>query len=321
MRIMRIGVFFNLNSRKVKLGFFSVERIERIFSREISKHEWEIFPTDDLKEFEKTIKEKVDVQDVAVIVGGDGTLKHFIDIVVREGASFPYIIPVKGGSMNVVHKNIFPRQRPGVIEKKIAQFLNSFNRREDIPLNFVREVRTMVIREGDFEHFGFMVGAGSIWKAMKLYYEMGTGPDKAMELIGKVISGFILGKKFAKDIVKPVECDLKIDGWRYPYSTALGIVASVFRKMVLFTRPFVAEKTKEGFYFLVISESPWTAIRYFHSIALGRKVLKKSYNGIAEKVELIFEGGYTVDGEIYDRNRAHLEIGLGVKVPFLVPMI
>ena len=324
---MKVGIILNLNASRVRLGFFSKSRIERILGSPSGsgKNNFYVFEAKNLTEFQSILQYLKDEKvDVISLVGGDGSFKYLLDNISlfwKDENDFPMIIPIKGGSMNVLHKNVFPKQSAGSVFTKIKYFLNDFDSPKNLPPSFIKPLRSIMIISDKIEGgmYGFMFGCGVVWKSMLRYYQMGTGPKKAMELIGAVIAGFVLREKSAIEIAKPVWCNIKIDGEKYPYSKMLAAVASSFKKLVLFTKPFVAERWKDGFYFLAVSEDAWFCIRNFKGIATGKKNLQKSFNNVASEVEMSFEGGFTVDGEVYGKPKSisQVKITQGIMVKFL----
>jgi len=326
--IMNIAVFINPFSGKAIYGFFSEERFVEIFKKYLSpEHSFSIVETTSPADVPKKIREIMDY-DVVAIVGGDGTIKSFIDIFIpllirrkKSGQSFPLIIPIGGGSMNVIQKNILPSQTTGIAPRVICDLVNSFKRREDIPPSFIKKVKVLQFSEflGSEKkvQWGFMFGNGAIFKGLQIYYSRGVGSQSALSLFFEFIYSAFSGKGFSQHIKNPINAEIYIDGWKFPYDRVLGCLGSVFKKMILFTQPFVSERFSDSFYFIAFADDVFRLALNFPFIILGRKVLEKTFNGTAKVVEMKFEGGFTIDGEVFERTETHLKIELGPEIEFL----
>ena len=326
---MDIAVFINPFSGKALYGFFSEERFSEIFKKYLSKkHNFSIVKTESPSDVPKKVQELMDY-DVVAVVGGDGTIKTFVDIFIplflkrkSRKRSTPLLVPIGGGSMNVIHKNIFPSQTVGIAPRLICDLVNDFERKEDIPPSFIKKVRVMEFVEmGDEKRvqWGFMFGNGAVFKGLEVYYSRGVGPDKALSLLLELVSSAFFKVGVVREIEKPIYAEIYIDGWKFPHEKILGTLSSVFKKMILFTRPFVGDKLSDGFYFIAYAGKPIKLAIYFPLIALGKKVLEGTFNGVAKEVEMKFEGGYTIDGELFMRKETHMKIRLGPELEFLSP--
>lgn len=326
--MIKTAVIINANARKARLGLFTKSRTIRILERGgRPRNSIDVFETSSVGEFMSLMSTlKDDKVNVIAVVGGDGTYKYVVDALKRfwQDEEFPLIIPIKGGSMNVLHKNVLPEQTPGTIFSRIKYFIGNLNSINEIPNERKKTIRAMKAVSNMFEGemFCFMFGCGVIWRAALKYYKMGTGPQKALEIMGSQIAGFVIGRKEARKFIKPISARIKIDGEEYPYDKIILATAASFKRSILFAKPFLGELKDGGFYFLTTSEDVWTCIRHFRALALGRKVLPKSFNGVAKEVEIEFEGGMTMDGEVWGKEGEegfnHIRLKDGISVKFLV---
>ncbi len=324
---MEIAVFINPYSGKARYGFFSEERFHDIFSKYLSsKHRFEIVKVKSPEDIPERIEYIMNF-DIVAVVGGDGTVKNFMDIFVplmmgREAKSIssPLIIPIGAGSLNVIHKNILPSQTIGTAPRILCDIVNEFDTKDDIPPNFIKKIKLLRFDEKEkqtFTHYGFMFGNGAVFKAMQIYYSRRVGPENALYLIFELLISVITGKEPGRSLRSPCEMSIKIDGWDFPHKTVYGVVASVFRKMLLFAQPFSSDMVSDGFFFAAYADQYIKLALNFPFIVLGKKVLPKSFNGVVREVDMSFDGGYTVDGELFYRDRTHLKISLGPEIKFL----
>jgi hypothetical protein len=315
---MHICVFINPFSGKTIQGFFSEERIKDIFSKYLSReHSFEFVKTENPDELPSKISYILKKADIVALVGGDGTIKTFIDLLIpmSEGEKkIPIIAPIGAGSLNVVAKNVLP-QTVGTAPRLICDIVNSFSSFPD--MRFVKMISPLKFEEENLVQYGFMFGNGVIFSGAEIYDSWGFGSQKAFSLIIKAIFSFFFGGELKEKLTKYISCEIKVDGSEVPIKRAVACLASLFDKMILFTRPFISKPQEGKFFFAVFGDSHKKLALNFLNIALGRKVLENSINSLASEVFLKFEGGYTIDGEIFRRSFTEMKISLGPKIPFL----
>jgi hypothetical protein len=323
---MHITFFLNPFSGKAFYGFFSEERIKDILRKHLSSlHTFEIVSGVPPTFLEQKIKEIAFGSDVIVIVGGDGTIKTFADFFIplydelkAKGKNIPFLIPIGAGSLNVVAKNIVKNQTPGTAPRIVCDIVNNFNSWSDVDPLYIRKVRPLKIEEEGFSpNFGFMFANGLIFSAMEYYYSKGFGPEKALSLMLKSILSIIFGGELSHILKRFIDCEVQIDDFTFPHKKVVSCIISVFRKMVLFTTPFTHNYQKDKFFVAVFADPHIKLALNFLWIALGKKVLEKSFNGVAQNVKMTFEGGYTLDGEVFKREKTTLKISLGPELLFL----
>lgn len=314
---MRILVIINPHSGKTKHGFFERERIENIFSKYLSKeHRYEIFVSRSPEDVAERIASFVKEFDVIAPTGGDGTLNHFVNSLIPFLSEKEILVfPIGGGSLNVVQKNVIPHQRIGTAPRILCDLVNSMSSSPE-PQRYIRKVRTISFEEkGSPRRFGFMFANGLVYRAMNAYYQKGVGPEVAFLTMLELFLKGVFGRD--STLFEYMDCDLLIDGREFQYKKVLACVASSFRKMILFTRPFVEVKREEGFYFMACADPiPDIALNFLWVIT-GRKVLSKMFSGKASRVSIYFDGGYTIDGELFERKRTEVLLEEGPAVPFL----
>lgn len=313
---MNILVIINPHSGKAKYGFFEKERFESIFNKYLSKeHSYEIFVSSSMEELEKNIPNFIKHFDIIAPTGGDGTLNHFINILIPflSSKDIP-IFPIGGGSLNVVQKNIIPSQRIGTAPRLLCDIVNAMANSPE-PRSFVRRIRMIALEESGKTRYAFMFANGLIFRAMKIYYSKGVGPEVAFGTIVELFFKSIIG--IDRHLFEYISCKIEIDGKSFPYDRTIACIGSSFRKMILFTKPFVASDKKEGFYFMATSDPVIPLALNFFWVVTGRKVLPKTFNGKVREVKLYFEGGFTLDGELFDRKEVQITLTEGPPVSFL----
>ncbi|MCS7214111.1 MAG: acylglycerol kinase family protein [Candidatus Calescibacterium sp.] len=313
---MKITVIINPHSGKAKHGFFEKERFVDIFRKYLSsEHKYEIFSSKSREDTEKNMEYFVQSSDVIAVTGGDGTLNHFINSAIPFLSKKRVLIfPIGGGSLNVIHKNVIPNQSIGTAPRLLCDIVNSMSNSEN-PEMFVKKLRAISFENSGGTKYGFMFANGVVYKAMKRYYSKGVGPEVALKTIAEMLFDVIM--KRDKDLLEYTDCSIEIDGKDFPYGQKIvASVAASFKKMILFTKPFI-ESEGDGFYFMASADPATKVALNFLWIVLGKKVLPKTFNGKAKKVFLSFSGGYTIDGELFESRDIEMILSEGPYISFL----
>jgi len=298
-----IAVINNLLARKNRTGLFTRKTMNGV----LGKH-GVIFDTASLKELESAIDEilKSKVR-ILCINGGDGSLQKAVSFLLnrtKETSNIPYLIPMRGGTMNMVCKNVGIVGNPYTVLERLVEKYKRFKTGYD-GLEF-REFRVIKVSSNLTEgaQYTFCFANGIAFKIIKTYYEGGNpSPQRAFNLVTSIIGGFILGTKDARYYFEHFPAKIIIDNHPYPYNRTILTVASSYPKLVLWFSPFFEStkpRDKEGFNFFTISSDNWEIIRNLRGLSRGLVRLEKSYNDVAENVEMEFEGGFTLDGEVYE---------------------
>ena len=318
---MKVAVIVNPNAQRMAKGYF--QKIRALLKPDL------IFETESISELDKTIKlVKKEMPDIVVLSGGDGTLNIGITKLIRAyknelDNNLPIILHSRAGTMNFIADNIPVNGDPDTIFIKLKDMLQSIRSVQDIPRDNIKKTKIMKIQSDLFaeEKYSFSVVFGIPFFLIKRFYGMGKRNQKsALRMVSTAISKFVMGDRSGSELSKSVEANIFIDGKEYMFEKHICIVASPFRKLVLFFQPFYVkdDKWKDGFYFFVLSEDVWEALKNFRVLSRGLKRLKKSFNDISENVVISSRGGFALDGEIYEPNKTYtMNISLGPVVNFL----
>lgn len=318
---MRVGVIINPNAKTTLKGY-------SLKVREILGEYGElVFETERLEETRERLRLlKEEEVDIIAFMGGDGTLKIGVSLIMEEwgeNAPKPFILAVKGGAFNLTARNIPTRGGAEATFVRLRKLLETTSSTKDIPRDNIRRVKTLKVMNsaiGKYE-YGFTVTFGiPFWMTERLYEEKARTPRAALTMVSSAISKFIMGVNREGSLLRSFSAKITIDGEEYPHTEHLVVVSSVFTKLVLFFRPFYLkdDKWKDGFYLFVFSDDVWTALRNFRIVSRGLKRFKKSFNDIADEYTITTSEGYSFDGEVF---KPQGELTLNVKLGPLVNLL
>lgn len=311
---MKVAVILNPKALRSRFGFFTERKIKKALNFPAK-----IFSTESEDELKEALREVQDFE-ILCVIGGDGSQRLVISELYRIGDKMPFIVPVKGGTMNMLHKNVYPGQTP---MKALVALRNFLSTHSNVPAKMVKTLRAISLESNalDKPELCFFFGWGALQKILARYYEAGGGLINALSVTTRAIFGYAAGDRWARSIATPTKCKVIIDGEEYPYGTALMSVASSYKKLVLFFSPYVEPEPKDGFFFGIISELPSKVFKNIVGISTGKILLEKEFNGVARCVEMEFEGGFIIDGELVPprANGVKVKLSVGPEIRFLVP--
>jgi hypothetical protein len=310
-----------MRAKKNRTGLFSKKTMSAVLGRHGI-----IFDTHSLEELNSAIDEVLSRNvRILCINGGDGSLQKAVTRLLNktEGkGELPFLIPMRGGTMNMVCKNVGITGNPYVVLERLVEKYKKFKTGYD-GLEF-REFRVIKVRSNliDGIEYTFCFANGIAFKVIKTYYEGGNpSPQRAFNLVTSIIGGFILGTEEANYYFEHFPAKILVEDKPYPYDQIILSVASSYPKLVLWFTPFFEStrvKEHEGFNFFTISADNWEIIKNLRSLSRGLIRVEESYNDVANNVKMEFQGGFTLDGEVYEgKGRIWVELSAGPVLKFI----
>ncbi len=257
-----------------------------------------------------------------IINGGDGTMHMTITELIKHlpPGKVPIILPLRGGTMNMVANNLGIRKSPVDTVRIMMKHIHAFNKgREELSTVPLRILKIKDAERGI--RYGFTFSNGIVYKIQKAYYATGSPSfQTAANLTATIIGSFMLGTPAGKKYFEKIKAHIEIDGKLYQYDKVLLSVASVLKKLVLWFRPFYEPEKKglDDFYFLAVSIESLTIIANIRAFSTGRLLHEKAFNGIAHKIRIQSDSGYGIDGELTDDRPTDVTIEEGPAINFLV---
>ncbi len=269
------------------------------------------------------------------IYGGDGTIFHVINELLRDpGATPPRLALLGGGTMNVTSRWLGMRRSPG---ESFRQVMRAY--RSDKLL--WREVPLLAVTQQDEPRFGFTFGVGPLVRILERYESGEKSRMKALQLGLKLIAGTVSGvPRDLQPLIRELEAQLTVDDARLPYDRFAAVFANVTGSINPFVEPFTAERTRETFHFLAYAVSsrefammapllargllPIDPRSMLHPVSAWRQGLlaltgkaalpadPRYINRPAQKLSIESgESHYTIDGEVLPSRGRQLDVGLG----------
>ncbi len=304
---MKIGVIFNPYARKNYKDPTIFEKIKYIVGDkgivEMSQHLDEIVPI--AKRFKENGIE------VIAISGGDGTMMNTISRILRVYDTFPPILILRGGTMNMLGDSLG-------IKTNQLDTLRRFVSSDPDKLKYTHRD---TIKVG--EYIGFIFGIGLVPNFLSAYYEgPRTGAVKALEIIAKGIYSGLIGGEFSKKLLQPLEAEVKVNNEKIPFTLISAILAQTIENLSLGFKPMYRAMEKPGTFHTYVAGLKLTQIILKIPNLFSGKPIKHPlvYDALAEKLEILSDKPfkYTLDGDLFE-SEGRLIATSGPEIKFVIP--
>lgn len=236
---------------------------------------------------------------LVVLIGGDGSFMAGVTALVAayEGKPVPMLALVNGGTTGTVSKNFGMRER---VPQALRRVLGTR------PIEAAARPTLRVREEAGLTRVGFTVGTGLVAKFFKRYYDEGArGIPTAARIVSRIFVGSFRGDAYAKSVLDPLPCHIRVDGEDLPHDAYSLVLASVLRDVGLHMRVNhrAAEDPKRPH--LVASALPAKKLGPQCPRVLAGRPLRgpENFDALVEEFELRFPDGpgpYVLDGDIFE---------------------
>ena len=251
--------------------------------------------------------------DLVVLIGGDGSFMAGVTALVDAYGErpLPMVALVNGGTTGTVSKNFGMRES---VLKALRRALSA------APLE-TRERPTLRVREHSGEtRIGFTVGTGLVAKFFKRYYEEGAGGiPTAARIVSRIFLGSFRGDGYAKSVLDPLPCRIRVGDRDLPYDAFSLVLASVLRDvgMHMLVNYRAAEDPKRPH--LVASALPAKKLGPQCPRVLTGRPLRgpENYDALVEEFEIRFPDGagpYVLDGDIFETPSLNVTTGPTIQI-------
>jgi diacylglycerol kinase (ATP) len=288
-----IGIVINPHARLNRRAHARAEQFS-----ELVKGDGLVCETESLEEMAAVAREfrERDI-DLLAVCGGDGSFFRTLSALVRVYGNHPLprFLPLRAGSMNTICHSVGWRR--GTPERVLVKAVAAY--RAGRPLE-VTERHLLCV---DGEHYGFMVGAGSIVNFLRLYYGLpGRGPWAAAALLGRLALSALGRTALARSVTQRTEADIDCDDERVPHRQFTVIYASSIDEIGLGFKATYLATRKRGFFHLIAGPLQVRhALRGVHRLRKGWPLdLDVLYDNLAQHVRVEFSRPteYMIDGDI-----------------------
>jgi len=315
---LRCGIFNNMNSGKNRHYRYNKKKFRSFVPDNYNIID--VYSLSDLPSAVHIIKEEG--TNLLMVNGGDGTLQRLITALIDKlpESDLPMILPLRGGTANVVAGNIGVRKNPVDAVKILIDYFGAYKRGEEALSTL--PVRPLKITDKKYGlKYGFVFTNGLIYKIQQLFYkEKNPTFSTVVNLITTMIGGYVIRSRKIRRYFNKGLAEIYIDGKKYPEDKYLLTIASAFPKFLLWFAPFYNPEAKgvDRFYFLATSVNPWFAIKNLRVITTGRQIPPKTFNGTPERVSIKTNSGYGLDGEMVEDKYTEILIEQGPALKFLI---
>jgi hypothetical protein len=255
--------------------------------------------------------------EVVATLGGDGSLHHLADSLVRayEEATLPIVLALAGGTMNGLPRSLGSGGSPDLMLRRAIAALAT---RGASPLQTRHLLRIDDEAAGKVRH-GFGFGAGLLVRAFEEYYRH---PEPGLRDAVRATLLPFRAALFGGDFYRSLRLEVEVDGasWLADPHT---VVASVTENPLLWFRPFGSPLGgSAAFHLAVTSMRPRELAPRLWSIFRGRCRHPRLRVAQANNATLRGEGGYLIDGDLYrSGNTVDLRLTSGPPLRFLAPLM
>ena len=243
--------------------------------------------------------------DILAVNAGDGTVHAVLTVLFNHSpfASLPLLALLPGGTANMLAKDLGLN---GSLEKALQRLLGWASTGNADPVVEQRAVLQVQAPGFDQPLFGLFFGAGIIYQAIRFFHER----VKTWGLRGRSAQALIVGRYLLalaaknRDVVAPVHMDIDLDGKRTDAQQCLLVLISTLEKLILGFRPYWGCEEEGPLQFTAVQAHPRHVLRTVLGLACSRGSRHPgtehgylSHN--AHQIELDFQGGFALDGELY----------------------
>ncbi len=298
---MRIAVLNNLRAfRSGKLASETLSLLSRFPDvQHVETETIEVLP----EALAELVRQEVDL---LVVNGGDGTLQFALTELLGncEHERVPLIAPLRGGRTNMTALDLGSQRDP---VKALAGLIDSA-RDGTLAERFVpRPVLRVGSNRRREAHYGMFFGAGMIPRAIDLVHDLFPAGRSQGVFGAGVVTASLIVKGLLRSrhgVLAPDKAQILLDGEMVRDGEFYLLIASSLQRLFLRMNPFFGREPA-GVRFTAIASNA----RHTKSAALG--VLRgrprpwvNPENGYwsrnADRAELRFDCGFTVDGEIFE---------------------
>lgn len=263
-----------------------------------------------------TLLERMIDPDLACLVsdGGDGALHCALNaalpIVERRGTALPVLLPTNGGTIDFVARKAGVR---GHAEELIGRALRALEQGEipTIALDSM-EVRGIRVGGAPFRRLGFAMAAGGIGQRFfdKYYAEPEPRASTIVKVVARTIGSLAVGGAYAREMFRPQQAKVRIDGRELAATEHGGIHAGAFDvDLGGVFKVFPLAREPGVLHFQAGALGPAEIVANLPRLVRGAAISGESFEdvrGHEMEIEMLGEEPLrpVIDGEIYEGLRA-----------------
>lgn len=257
--------------------------------------------------------------DVLAVNGGDGTLHLAVTAFVEAYGEqpLPPIAILRGGTMNTIASGLGISGSPADI---LSALLLRYHTDQPLPL---AERHALCIEGSEQPEYGFLFGNGLLSNFLEEHYTYAEpSPLTAAWLLARAIASAVVGGELIQRIQRPAECEVTVDGTKWPGSRYLTVCAGSVDDIGLGFRPFFESLRHPGRMHAVgFACTARGVVKALPAIWMARPIdAPDVYAAIPERMVIHSERAapFMVDGDFHPAGQA-VTVSVGPKVRFVLP--
>jgi len=302
-----VAVITNPNAKRNRKERDRFEKLESIVGNDGIVLETPI-PEDIQPVADALVKKNIDL---LCICGGDGTMQHTLSAFIRayDGAFPPAFLPLRGGTMNTIGKNVGLK---GSAEENLARIMDRW--RKKVPFETVRRDLMCVN-----DKYCFLFGIGVVANFLDVYYSGNyDGVRQAIDVIIKAIPSIIFKIGMYDDLFRRVKLRVTVDGDPVPIFDYLGVLAATVAEVGVGFKPLYRAEEQDGTYHILFSGfRPIDLLKELHRFYLGKPLQSKPFFDTLAQHTIIESDEtfrYMADGEIYQDKKLEITVGPPIRI-------
>jgi len=241
--------------------------------------------------------------DLIAVNGGDGTVQAVLTGLFdrRPFRSMPALALLYGGTSNMLPKDFGLKGPQHVVLGRILKRLKA----DSLPVSFVSRPVLKVDAAGQRPLYGMFFGAGVVYRGIQFFHSkvhtLGFSGELAHAIVVARLLGALLSRK--STLVAPQAVRAQLSAGALPEEAYLVLLVSSLEKLILGLRPYWGSGPGP-LHLTAVTARPkrlFRAIAGFFSGASNRCLSPENgyHSHEVEAARLRFQGGFTLDGELY----------------------
>lgn len=244
-----------------------------------------------------------DEVDLVAVNGGDGTIQAVLTGLFdcKPFRSMPVLALLCGGTSNMLPKDLGLRGPQHLVLRRVLQCLETGR----LPASVVKRPVLKVAAAGHRPLYGMFFGAGCLYRGIQFFHQkvhtLGFSGELAHLIVVARFLGALLSRK--SSLVAPQSIQVQLPGGGPPQGEYLVFLVSSLEKLILGLHPYWG-RGPGPLHLTAVTARPkhfFKAVAGFLRGTANRYLCPENgyHSHEIEAVRLRFQGGFTLDGELY----------------------
>ena len=299
-------VIANANARKIKKNIIDIKKIEKSI-----QNCGKLFLTKNIDELQNVIKQakNEDVKLIAII-GGDGSQQKVMTYIIKtfRENNLPLILPLKGGTMNMLVNDIGNKKKPEFLLHKLSNLLINQNLSyNNIPYIIKNALYVKWKDENNQlrEEIGFYFTQGIVYDIMCDYYKRPASAFNGIRVTTKALVKALANLFYRNDFYKAKDYEITINN-EIKNISIQSLMISTIKKLAFGFNPLKLGKNKNDYTkidLVLYKLRPRHIAFYFVKLLNGNvcNLIKNDFINMytIENISIKSDNNFILDGERY----------------------